>query len=88
MRMPAANICSPSLSFRKLVLRAIDSAIRGAGKMADERARDARIEHHRHALRSATLRGLSPPAPRARRRCGRSLLGRFEIGGVQRRGKS
>ena len=45
-----ANIAVPIRSFRKLVPRAIAGAGNRAGEMAEQAARLARIEHHRHGL--------------------------------------
>ncbi len=51
MSMPGAKIRCPSLSRRKLVLRAIAGAVGGAGEVTDQRAGNPRIEHHRHPPR-------------------------------------
>ena len=85
MRMPARNSRSPMRSFRKLVLRAIDAPL-----IADARCPTSdpamRGSNTIGTRRVSTLRGLS-------RRIARSpalrpiLLGRFQVGGVQRRGE-
>ena len=84
MSMPEAKIRWPSLSRRKLVLRAMETAIGGAGEVADKRARDPRIEHHRHA----PGRDLARIEPRYRALAGGAAdrFGGFEVGGMQRRG--
>ncbi len=86
MRMSSANSCWPSLSFRKLVLRAIEAPLMAPTTMADQRARDARIEHDRH-LAGLDLARIERAPRCARRRLRPTMLGRSEVGAMRRRGE-
>jgi len=80
MRMPFANNRSPSLSLRKLVLRATALPLIRHGQMANETP-EMRLSNTTGTFLVSTLRGLSRATARSPR-CARSLRS-IEIGGME-----
>ena len=85
MVIASGKIRWPSLSFRKLVPRAIDGPEIAAEQMRDHAARDPRVEHHR----VAAGRHLARAEPLDRTLAGALAdLGRVaQIGGIDRIGE-
>ena len=85
MRISLANNCSPSRSFRKLVLRAIEAPLTAPTRWPTSDPDTRGIEHHRH------LAGLDLARIGARHRALAGLaadaFGRSEIGRMRRRGE-